>query len=146
MPRVANDQYGAGEPVPLNRARAGDLVFYAADLTDPRSIYHVGMYIGRGKILDAPYTGAYIGVRRLWTAGLLPVAVRPAAQLHFPLRPGQSGPSVARLQRALNRHRASLAVDGTFGPRTKIAVNGWKRRHHLKADGLVHRKAWLLLF
>lgn len=145
LPRVANDQYDAGEPILLSHARAGDLVFHAADLTDPRSIYHVGMYVGRGKVLDAPYTGAFIGTRPLWTAGLLPIAVRPSAHLDFPLRPGKTGSSVAKLQRALNRHHAKLTVDGAFGPRTLAAVNAWKKRHHLKPNGLVHRRMWVLL-
>jgi peptidoglycan hydrolase-like protein with peptidoglycan-binding domain len=146
IPRVANDQYGAGEPVPLNRARDGDLVFHATDLTDPRSIYHVGMYVGHGKVLDAPYTGAFIGTRPMWTAGLLPVVVRPASQLHLPVRPGATGDSVARLQRALNRHHASLTVDGAYGPMTRAAVDRWKKRHHLKANGVVRRAAWVRLF
>jgi cell wall-associated NlpC family hydrolase len=146
IPRVANDQYGAGEPVLLSHARAGDLVFHAADLTNPRTIYHVGMYVGHGKVLDAPYTGAFIGTRPLWTAGLLPVAVRPASHLNFPLRPGKSGSSVVRLQRALNRHHAHLTVDGAYGHKTRAAVNAWKKRHHLKADGVIRRKTWVLLF
>jgi cell wall-associated NlpC family hydrolase len=146
IPRVANDQYGAGEPVLLSHARAGDLVFHASDLTNPRTIYHVGMYVGHGKVLDAPYTGAYIGTRPLWTDGLLPVVVRPASHLNFPLRPGKHGRSIARLQRALNRHHAKLTVDGVYGPHTRAAVNRWKKRHHLKPNGVVHRKTWVLLF
>jgi cell wall-associated NlpC family hydrolase len=77
IPRVANDQYDAGREVPLDHARAGDLLFYASDLTDPRTIYHVAMYVGHGKIIDAPQTGSFIDARPLWTPNLLPVAVRP---------------------------------------------------------------------
>lgn len=142
IPRVANDQYGAGRLVRLDHAHAGDLVFYAADVTDPRSIYHVGMYVGGGKLLDAPYTGAFIGTRPLWTAGLLPVVVRPAAQLKLPLRLGATGASVATLQRMLNRRGASLVVDGGYGPKTQAAVIAWKKRHHLKPDGVVYGKTW----
>jgi peptidoglycan hydrolase-like protein with peptidoglycan-binding domain len=145
IPRVANDQYGAGEPVPLSSARAGDLLFYATDVTNPRSIHHVVIYLGHGRVLDAPYTGAFVGVRPLWTDGLLPVAVRPTAQLHFPLRPGTTSPSVKMLQQMLNRHGASLHVDGYYGPRTTVAVNAWKKRHHLKRDGIVRRAMWLSL-
>lgn len=145
IPRVANDQYGAGEPIPLDHARPGDLVFFATDLTNPRSIHHVGIYVGNGKVLDAPYTGAFIGVRPLWTAGLLPVVVRPSAQLKLPLRPGSNGVSVALLQRALNRHGASLRVDGAYGPRTTAAVVAWKKRHHLRANGFVRLRTWVLL-
>lgn len=146
LPRVANDQYGAGKPVPLSRARAGDLVFYADDVTNPRSIHHVAIYLGHGRVFDAPYTGAFIGPRPLWTEGLLPVAVRPASQLQLPLQPGSTGMSVALLQRALNRHGASLKVDGGYGSKTTAAVNQWKRRHHHKPDGIVRRAMWLELF
>ena len=145
LPRVANDQYGAGEPIPLDHARPGDLVFFATDLTNPRSIHHVGIYVGNGKVLDAPYTGAFIGIRPLWTAGLLPVVVRPSAQLKLPLRPGATGTSVALLQRALNRHGASLRVDGAYGPQTTTAVVAWKKRHHLRTNGVVRLTTWVLL-
>lgn len=76
IPRVANDQYDAGRSVPLDHARAGDLMFYASDLTDPRSIYHVVMYLGDGTMIDAPRTGDVVGIKPLRTQNLLPVAVR----------------------------------------------------------------------
>ena len=48
LPRVANDQWYAGPQVPRNQLHPGDLVFFAYDLTDPRSIHHVGIYVGGG--------------------------------------------------------------------------------------------------
>ena len=47
---------------PTQRAelQPGDLVFFAYDLEDPRSIHHVGIYVGGGFMIDAPYTGAKI--------------------------------------------------------------------------------------
>lgn len=143
LPRVAADQYGAGAHVPLNDARPGDLLFYADDLTRPSTIHHEAIYLGDGKVFDAPYTGAFVGERAMWTKGLLPVAVRPAEPLDLPLRPGASGWSVAQLQQALNRHGAGLVVDGGYGPTTVAAVRTWKQAHDLGSTAAVGRVVWL---
>jgi cell wall-associated NlpC family hydrolase len=145
MPRVAADQYGAGTLVRLDQAQQGDLLFYASDLTKPSTIYHVVIYVGNGRILDAPHSGATVGTQALWTSGLLPVAVRPAGQLSLPLSPGASGWSVAQLQQALNRHGVKVGVDGGFGPQTAAAVRAWKAAHGLRATPLVGVRAWLSL-
>jgi cell wall-associated NlpC family hydrolase len=60
LPRVANDQWYAGQHPSRDQLRPGDLVFFATDLTDPRSIHHVGIYVGGGYMIDAPHTGAQI--------------------------------------------------------------------------------------
>jgi peptidoglycan hydrolase-like protein with peptidoglycan-binding domain len=143
LPRVAADQYGSAPTVPLDQAQQGDLLFYASDLTDPSTIYHVVMYAGDGDIIDAPYTGAFVGTRHLWTSHLLPVAVRPVTQLTLPLRPGISGWAVGQLQQELNRHGAALTVDGGYGPSTLTAVKAWKTAHQLKPSGFVGRSTWL---
>src|SRR3954447_9161511 len=145
LPRIAADQYGAGSLVPLDQAQQGDLLFYASDLTRPATIYHVVLYAGRGRVLDAPHTGAVVGTRALWTSGLLPVAVRPVGQLRLPLVPGASGWSVAQLQQALDRHGARLSVDGGFGPQTAAAVRTWKAAHDLPGTARVGVRAWLTL-
>ena len=143
LPRVAADQYASAPTVPLDQAQQGDLLFYASDLTDPSTIYHVVMYSGEGNVIDAPYTGAFVGTRALWTRNLLPVAVRPVSQLTLPLRPGSSGWAVGQLQQELNRHGAALSVDGGYGPSTLTAVKAWKAAHQLHATGLVNRATWL---
>jgi cell wall-associated NlpC family hydrolase len=43
LPRVSRQQYHAGRHVRLTALRAGDLLFYADDPRDPRTIGHVGM-------------------------------------------------------------------------------------------------------
>jgi peptidoglycan hydrolase-like protein with peptidoglycan-binding domain len=144
-PRVASDQYGVGVAVPLDQVRQGDLLFYAMDLTKPATIYHVVMYDGSGTILDAPYTGAYVGTRPLWTQNLLPVAWRPTAQLALPAKPGSTGWTVAQLQQALDRGGAKLVVDGGYGPATATAVTAWQRAHRLPATGVVDVSTWLTL-
>ncbi|KUJ65368.1 peptidase P60 [Streptomyces albus subsp. albus] len=60
LPRVANDQWNAGPHPKRSELLPGDLVFFAYDLGDPRSIHHVGIYVGGGYMINAPYTGAVI--------------------------------------------------------------------------------------
>ncbi|AEW94947.1 secreted transglycosylase [Streptantibioticus cattleyicolor NRRL 8057 = DSM 46488] len=60
LPRVANDQWNAGPHPKRDELLPGDLVFFAHDLSDPRSIHHVGIYVGGGYMIDAPHTGAVI--------------------------------------------------------------------------------------
>ncbi|WP_370420542.1 NlpC/P60 family protein [Streptomyces sp. QH1-20] len=60
LPRVANDQWNAGAHPKRDELLPGDLVFFAHNLQDPRSIHHVGLYVGGGYMINAPYTGAVI--------------------------------------------------------------------------------------
>jgi cell wall-associated NlpC family hydrolase len=60
LPRVANDQYNAGEHPSRDELLPGDLVFFSDDLTNSREIRHVGLYVGGGYMINAPYTGAVI--------------------------------------------------------------------------------------
>jgi cell wall-associated NlpC family hydrolase len=145
LPRVAADQYGAGTMVGLDQARQGDLLFYASDVTRPATIYHVVMYAGASQILDAPYTGAFVGTRPLWTQNLLPVAWRPSGLLVLPAKPGTTGWTVAQLQAALDRGGAKLAVDGGYGPATTAAVKAWQSAHKLSVTGVTDLATWLTL-
>ncbi|MFC7219536.1 NlpC/P60 family protein [Streptomyces polyrhachis] len=65
LPRVANDQWNAGPHPKRGELLPGDLVFFAYDLDDPRSIHHVGLYVGGGYMINAPYTGAVIRFDRI---------------------------------------------------------------------------------
>ncbi|WP_441251615.1 C40 family peptidase [Kitasatospora sp. McL0602] len=87
LPRVANDQWYAGQHPARSELRPGDLVFFATDLNDPRSIHHVGIYVGGGYMIDAPHTGAvirydsidqkdYIGATRVTSDGAEALPVR----------------------------------------------------------------------
>lgn len=60
LPRVANDQWNTGPHPARDELMPGDLVFFSHDLKDSRQIYHVGIYVGGGYMIDAPYTGAVI--------------------------------------------------------------------------------------
>ena len=60
LPRVAQAQYDAGPPVPPGDPLApGDLVFFGAG---PNTVGHVGIYLGDGRMVDAPHTGAAVRV------------------------------------------------------------------------------------
>ncbi len=56
------------------------------------------------------------------------------------LGPGMRGPDVARLQRILRGRRVPVAVNGSYGPRTRNAVRVMQRRLHLRATGIADRR------
>jgi cell wall-associated NlpC family hydrolase len=62
LPRVANDQYNTTDVHPSwDELKPGDLVFFGQK-GNSRSIHHVGMYIGDGKMVHAPRTGTKIRI------------------------------------------------------------------------------------
>ena len=71
-------QWEEGPQVPLNELQRGDLLFYATNTSDPNTIHHVGIYIGDGMMVDAPYTGAFVRIDSMYQPGGLIGAVRPA--------------------------------------------------------------------
>jgi peptidoglycan DL-endopeptidase CwlO len=71
-------QWEEGPHVPLDQLRRGDLLFYATNTSDPGTIHHVGIYIGAGMMVDAPYTGAFVRIDSIYAPGGLIGAVRPA--------------------------------------------------------------------
>ncbi|MBV9379858.1 MAG: C40 family peptidase [Streptosporangiaceae bacterium] len=105
-----------GHPVAENLLTPGDLVFYAGADGSPTAPGHVGIYVGNGEIIDAPYTGAnvrfdpltsisgYVGATDPYTA--IPAAA-PAAAVGNLAIPG-----------ALNQYQAFARslVATTWGP------------------------------
>jgi cell wall-associated NlpC family hydrolase len=74
LPRVAQDQFGLGPPVPDGSTVApGDLVFFGSG---PDGVDHVGIYVGSGLMVDAPHTGAVVRVEPAGWTGLVG-ATRP---------------------------------------------------------------------
>jgi cell wall-associated NlpC family hydrolase len=57
MPRVAADQARTGPAVPVKDLQPGDLLFYHTDPTAPGYISHVAIYLGNGRMLQAPEPG-----------------------------------------------------------------------------------------
>ncbi|MFD0856412.1 NlpC/P60 family protein, partial [Actinomadura adrarensis] len=70
-------QWTSGPRIPLNRMVNGDLVFFARNTADPSTIHHVGIFIGKGRMVEAPYTGARVRTSSIWRRGLIG-AVRPS--------------------------------------------------------------------
>ncbi|WP_306356767.1 MULTISPECIES: bifunctional lytic transglycosylase/C40 family peptidase [unclassified Nocardia] len=59
LPRVAHDQYYAGPVISEDQLRPGDLVFYGtAD-----NLHHVGLYLGGGKMINAPTFGIPVRIQ-----------------------------------------------------------------------------------
>jgi peptidoglycan DL-endopeptidase CwlO len=86
IPRVSRDQYNFGQRVPLTDLLPGDLVYYARNTSDPRTIHHVAMYIGNGSIVHAPHTGDVVRVAPVWRSGLIG-ATRPTVPEQRPGAP-----------------------------------------------------------
>src|SRR5262249_10429935 len=62
MPRGAADQARTGPAVTLSQLTPGDLLFYHTDPTAPGYISHVAIYLGDGKMLQAPHPGQNVEV------------------------------------------------------------------------------------
>ena len=58
LPHNAAALYGVGRPVPTSQLRPGDLVFF-------HGLGHVGIYIGRGRMIHAPQTGRSVEIEAL---------------------------------------------------------------------------------
>jgi len=93
------DQWNEGAHISQSKLRPGDLIFFAYDTSRPSTIHHVGMYIGNGQMVEAPYTGAngtairdihgggapwVIADLRRWIAADPPEVPRRGRQRSFP--------------------------------------------------------------
>jgi cell wall-associated NlpC family hydrolase len=79
LPRTSRDQWWHGARVwNVSDLQPGDLVFYAYNTADPATIHHVGIYIGAGNMIDAPYTGANVRITPFLRGDYIG-AVRPTA-------------------------------------------------------------------
>ncbi|MDA3644068.1 NlpC/P60 family protein [Saccharopolyspora indica] len=65
IPPSSRTQWTAGKPVSKDQLQPGDLVFYDDGTGDPSKIHHVGMYVGNGKMVDAPTEGQLVDVRSI---------------------------------------------------------------------------------
>ena len=65
IPRTTYDQFQSGTPVAKSNLQPGDAVFFTG--SDPKGDLpgHVGMYIGGGKFIEAPHTGADVRISTL---------------------------------------------------------------------------------
>ncbi|HVW80625.1 MAG TPA: C40 family peptidase [Mycobacteriales bacterium] len=70
------DQWNEGVHVSQDQLEPGDLVFFAYNTSDPSTIHHVGIYIGGGNMIDAPYTGVDVRIDPAFRSDYIG-AVRP---------------------------------------------------------------------
>ena len=78
IPRNSRAQYAALPKVARDDLQAGDLVFWGSDPSDPSSITHVAIYLGSGKVIQAPQSGDVVKVSNMWWGNYVG-AVRPSA-------------------------------------------------------------------
>ncbi|MHA7134222.1 NlpC/P60 family protein [Oerskovia turbata] len=63
--------------VPFSQRQPGDLIFWSNNTNDSSQIYHVALYIGNGKIIEAPYTGKNVRVINLYSTNkIMPLVAR----------------------------------------------------------------------
>jgi peptidoglycan DL-endopeptidase CwlO len=71
LPHSAAMQYNCGTHISRDQLEPGDLVFYG------RPIHHVGIYVGNGRMIDAPHAGSVVQfstINGAWIGGrYLPV-------------------------------------------------------------------------
>jgi cell wall-associated NlpC family hydrolase len=74
LPRVSFDQARSGKVVNRNNLLPGDLVFYN---TGRGNNTHVAIYMGNGKVIEAPHTGANVRISNLDSPGQYSLAIQP---------------------------------------------------------------------
>jgi cell wall-associated NlpC family hydrolase len=74
LPHYSGYQYQSGRHIPVPELRAGDLLFWAYDRSDPATIHHVAIYLGGGRIVQAPQSGDVVRVSAMWLDGYLGAA------------------------------------------------------------------------
>lgn len=63
LPRTAGQQYNKTRQISSGNRKRGDLVFFHSG----RSVYHVGIYAGNGRIWHSPKTGAVVRLEKIWS-------------------------------------------------------------------------------
>jgi cell wall-associated NlpC family hydrolase len=71
IPRTSEEQYNWATPVSLSQLEPGDFVFFEGSDGSMTAPGHVGMYIGGGLMIDAPYTGVDVRIDSIWQKGIV---------------------------------------------------------------------------
>ncbi|MGW4737094.1 NlpC/P60 family protein [Nocardia xishanensis] len=71
LPHYSGYQYNAGTRVPMNERARGDMLFWG-----PNGSQHVALYLGDGKMVEAPESGDVVKVSQVRESGIMPYAVR----------------------------------------------------------------------
>lgn len=74
LPHYSGYQYNSGRKVPLAQRQPGDMLFWAYR---GGRIHHVALYLGNGRMVEAPYSGGKVRIVPVrTTGGLLPYVTR----------------------------------------------------------------------
>ena len=76
LPRTSRQQWFVGRHVGIGELAPGDLLFWAFDVSNPATIHHVAIYVGNGRMIAAPHTGALVQEEDVFGDGFIG-AVRP---------------------------------------------------------------------
>ncbi|HEX7322118.1 MAG TPA: NlpC/P60 family peptidoglycan endopeptidase RipA [Mycobacterium sp.] len=71
LPHYSGSQYNLGRKIPTALARPGDVIFYG-----PGGSQHVTLYLGNGRMLEAPDVGQRVKVSPVRRSGMTPFVVR----------------------------------------------------------------------
>jgi len=66
LPHQSGQQYRTATKITRSQAHPGDLVFFHSG----SSVYHTGIYAGRGYILHSPSSGRVVTRERIWTSNV----------------------------------------------------------------------------
>src|SRR6478736_1697962 len=77
--RVSRDQYATLPKVPFSQAQPGDILAWGSNTSAPSTIYHVAIYLGDGKMIEAPSAGNPVRLTTVRTYNLMPSVARPAS-------------------------------------------------------------------
>jgi cell wall-associated NlpC family hydrolase len=78
LPHYSGYQYASNRKISRSNLQPGDLVFWAYNTSDPGSIHHVAIYLGGGRVVQAPQTGDVVKISSMWYDGYIGAA-RPGA-------------------------------------------------------------------
>ncbi len=162
--------YGLCTPIKKSELIAGDLVFMADDEDgdgyETSEIYHIGAYIGGGKVAESKGRDDGVVITNLegrgWDMfGRLPYfedapasdvkaeSTSPkssSVSISLPvLENGDKSETVRAMQQLLIKKGyscGSKADDGSFGPKTTTAIKAFQKGKGLTADAVCGEKTW----
>ncbi len=71
LPHYSGYQYHSGQHVSSGNLMPGDLVFWAYDTSDASTIHHVAIYLGGGRVVQAPQSNDVVKISYLWYDGYI---------------------------------------------------------------------------
>ncbi len=104
VPRVARDQMALGQEVPsLDAALPGDLLVFGGGT-------HIGIYVGDGKMIDAPKPGKSVTVRDVYTEPTTIRRILPQEASTVSLASAASATDLSSLLASATSQRSALSL------------------------------------